>query len=60
MAGNGCSSCGGGSALGGSGARAVEKWIYQGPDGKRTEYSSKAEADIQVTRNGGGIVYRKP
>ena len=58
MAGNGCSSCGGGG--GSVGARAPEAWIYQGPDGKRTQYSSKAEADIQVTRNGGGVVFRKP
>lgn len=53
-----CGSCGGGSGT--AGARAVEKWIYQAPGGQRTEYSSKAEADIQVTRNGGGVVYRKP
>lgn len=49
-----CGSCGGGSA------RAVEKWIYQDAQGRRTEYSSKVEADIQVTKNGNGTVYRKP
>jgi len=48
-----CSSCAG------AGARSVEKWIYQAPDGQRTEYTSKVEADIQVTKNGGGTVYRK-
>lgn len=48
-----CSSCGGG-------ARAVEKWIYQHPNGQKTETSSQAEAQQLVTINGGGQVYRKP
>lgn len=50
-----CGSCGGGG-----GARAVEKWIYQAANGTRTEYSSKSEADMQVSKNGSGVVYRKP
>lgn len=51
----GCQSCGGGS-----GGRAVEKWIYQAPNGQKTETGSKIEANQLVTINGGGQVYRKP
>lgn len=49
-----CGSCGG------AGARSTEKWVYQAKDGTRTEYSSKAEADMQVSKNNGGVVYRRP
>lgn len=48
--------CNGGSAS----AAASQKWIYQSPDGKRTEYTTQIDANLQVTRNGGGTVYKKP
>jgi len=44
----------------GAGAAKVEVWIYQSPQGQRTEYASQAEANLQVTKNGGGQVFRKP
>lgn len=48
-----CSSCGG--------ARKVETWIYAPADGSpKVEVSSQAEANMLVTKNGGGQVYRKP
>lgn len=51
----GCQSC-----SGGSGGRPVEKWIYQAPNGQKTETASQSEANQLVTINGGGQVYRKP
>jgi hypothetical protein len=50
-----CSSCGGGS-----GGAVARKWIYQAPNGQKTEVGSQAEANQLVTINGGGQVYPKP
>lgn len=49
-----CGSCGAAAA------RSLnETWIYEAPDGTRIEKKSKVEADILVTKNGGGTVRRK-
>jgi hypothetical protein len=50
-----CGSCGGGA-----GSRPAETWIYQAPNGQKTETASQTEANQLVTINGGGQVYRKP
>lgn len=42
-----------------AGAAANQVWVYQSPTGKTTEYTSQVDANLQVTRNGGGTVYKK-
>lgn len=43
----------------GGGQKTVESWIYTSPSGQKTEVGSEAEANILITRNGGGSKQKK-